>query len=397
MKLFEEMEGGSIKDAIQKMVNDMFREELDDDQIEEIVNDLSLSDLLALDKAYTDGDKETVSRILGPLPQLEYSMGVNRQPTSAASNRPAPGRAQQGQQQKKEPGTQNTVQTIRNYSSGAQNAVTTQNIDNEDDPDQVMQDPEPIEESDEQLYLDLANRADEWAYDNDLPFGSEHMGVNDMADEFAELGIDTFELAKEWVMDQIRDPNSMWNAEGNFGPDGDFDDFEESVTEGSGEQWNSQEVVRALEEVAMDAEPDDPEGAAGLQMLANRINQSFPDSVDMSDIHNMLREPQLRGINFEDVKYALQATGFLEFESVQEELDQASVEAALRDMAEKYQAAMAGMYDAEDPSDIAATMEELAAKYGLDIDDYLENPNESVNESNVVDMVKWLKRRAGIA
>lgn len=246
MKLFEEMEGGSIKDAIQKMVNDMFREELDDDQIEEIVNSLSLSDLLALDKAYSDGDKEAVSRILGPLPQLEYSMGVGRQPTSQASNRPAPGRVQQGQQQKKEPGTQNTVQTNRNYSSGAQNAVTTQNIDNEDDPDQVMQDQEPIEESDEQLYLDLANRADEWAYENDLPFGSEHMGVNDMADEFAELGINTFELAKEWVMDQIRDPNSMWNAEGNFGPDGDFDDFEESTKPSPVNEDNVIDMVKWL-------------------------------------------------------------------------------------------------------------------------------------------------------
>jgi hypothetical protein len=32
------------------------------------------------------------------------------------------------------------------------------------------------------------------------------------------------------------------------------------------------------------------------------------------------------------------------------------------------------------------------------MDDYLENPYESVEEeTNVVDMVEWLKRRAGIA
>jgi hypothetical protein len=131
------------------MVNDMFREELDDDVIEEIANNLSLSDLLALDKAYTIGDKETVRSIIGPLPQLEYSMGVGRQPASAASNRPAP-RAPVGQQQKKEPGTQNTVQTNRNYNSGAQNAVTTQKIDTtakSNDPNAMQQDgDEPIKE-----------------------------------------------------------------------------------------------------------------------------------------------------------------------------------------------------------------------------------------------------------
>lgn len=227
MKLLENMEnlGGSIQTAVQAMIEEMFGKEVDEDQVEEIVSKLKLSDILILDQAYTNDDKEAVADILGR-ELVEYSMG--RAATSAASNRPQPGRAQAGQQPKKEPGTQNTVQTNRNYSGGVQNGVSTQNIDNEDDPDAMVQDNEPIKE-------------------------------------------------------------------------------------GSGEQWNSRELVRALEDVAIDEEPDDPQGAAGLQMLANRINQSYPDSVDMSDIYELLREPQLRGISFEDVKYALQATGFLDF------------------------------------------------------------------------------------
>ena len=89
MKLTEDMEelGGTIHDAIQKMVNVMFREELDDDQITEIVRSLSLSDVLSLDAAYTKNDKAAVQQILGPLPQLEYNMGGGGA-TSSASARP---------------------------------------------------------------------------------------------------------------------------------------------------------------------------------------------------------------------------------------------------------------------------------------------------------------------
>ena len=95
MKLFEEMDENdeTINDAIQRMVNDMFQEELDDDVVDDIINNLSLSDIIELDTAYTNGDKEAVQNILGPLPQLEYSMG-GRHPTSAASARPVPRAAQ---------------------------------------------------------------------------------------------------------------------------------------------------------------------------------------------------------------------------------------------------------------------------------------------------------------
>jgi hypothetical protein len=72
-------------------------------------------------------------------------------------------------------------------------------------------------------------------------------------------------------------------------------------------------------------------------------------------------------------------------------------ESALRNLADKYQAIMAGMDDG-DENEVLDMMQDVAARYGLDMDDYLENPYESVEEeTNIVDMVEWLKRRAGIA
>lgn len=235
MKLFEDMDemGGSINDVIQKIVNELFHEELDDDDIEEIVNDLSLSDIINLDNAYTDGDKESIRDILGPLPQLdEYSMGQGRKATSSAASRPAPTRKEPAGGEKKSGGS-NGVQTNRNYSGGVQ---TTQNIDGSDevdDPDAVMKDEEPVDEA-----------------------------------------------------------NS-----------GSFDN----------ERFNSQEVVRALEAAAEDENEDDPMFSAGLQMVANRINQSYPDSITIPDIMNMLNEPQLRGVRKEDIEYALMAAGIMDF------------------------------------------------------------------------------------
>ena len=147
MKLFEDMKelGGTINDVIQKMINDMFREELDDDEIMELVSKLSLSDLLALDDAYSNGDKEKVQDILGPLPQMEYSMGGSA--TSAASTRPAARTAAAPQAKKQN----TTTQSTSNYSGGVQNGVSTTNIDDEtpNDPNAVMQDDEPVEESDD--------------------------------------------------------------------------------------------------------------------------------------------------------------------------------------------------------------------------------------------------------
>lgn len=148
MKLIENIErlGNSMESAIKNMVEEMFGRELSNEEVGEIVNSLKLSDILVLDTAYTQSDKERVASILGIDELTEYSMGRGKASSQAAS-RPAPARRPAGQQPQKEPGTQNTTQTNRNYSGGAQNAVTTPNIDNEDDPDAVMQDPEAVEEN----------------------------------------------------------------------------------------------------------------------------------------------------------------------------------------------------------------------------------------------------------
>jgi len=55
----------------------------------------------------------------------------------------------------------------------------------------------------------------------------------------------------------------------------------------------------------------------------------------------------------------------------EEKLDKAGAESIIRDMANRYQAALAGMSD-EYEWDIAAQAEELAAKYGVDLDRYFE-------------------------
>jgi hypothetical protein len=156
MKLFEDLEemGGTIRDAVKKIISDVYQQEPKDDALDEIVNGLSLSDLLELDRAYTAQDAEKIKSVLGPMPQMEYSMGAGRQATSQASSRPLP-RTAQGQQPTAKPGTQNTVQTNRSYSSGAQNAVTSKKVDvnnpaNPNDPNAQQLDPntgEPLEES----------------------------------------------------------------------------------------------------------------------------------------------------------------------------------------------------------------------------------------------------------
>lgn len=286
MKLLEDMEdlGGSVHAAIHKMISDMFREDLDDEVIEEIVNNLGLSDLLALDRAYTEGDKETVRNIIGPLPQLEYSMG--RQATSQASNRPKPSRVEKPQAKNKEAPAKDITQTNRNYNQGSANADTTKNVDSEDDPDQMMQDPE-VEES--------------------------MVGAPDYNP--AAGGYNSTKFKK-----------------------GD----EDEMYEARGDDLNSSEVVRALELAAEDDPDEDMMFASGLQQLANHINQKYPDSVSISQIMNLLRHPDLQHLSNDDVKYALQGAGLMD------------------------------MFEAEEVE-------------------------EAEEETNIVDMVEWLKRRAGIA
>ena len=102
------------------------------------------------------------------------------------------------------------------------------------------------------------------------------------------------------------------------------------------EEFNSDEVRRALETAA-----SEEEDLHGLQLVAHRINQSYPDSVTIADIMDMLNEPELRSVRKDDVEYALQAAGIM---------------------------------------------------------DMMESTEEQVEETvNVVEMTEWLKRRAGIA
>lgn len=316
MKLFEDMEkmGGSVHGAIQNMMNDIYQDDFDDDDLKAIIDELSLSDLLALDNAYSSGDEEAVKAIIDPDMQLEYSMGTGRQAASAAAERPAPAGAA-GKAAAKKPGAQATTQTTRNYSGGVQNGVSTTNVDNENNPDEIVQDPEEIDEGestnenkkyyaavarqlgvklgtkgqltkysegnysrtikmtigdkavelfhtwkrdgsegkpvtylsidnddsidlgrfaiwngkpkdyaedlaaeiekdsrieegdgtehDMSHYLALANFVDEYAYKNGIEYGSEDLGVNDTADEFSELGIDSEEAALEWLQSEV--------------------------------------------------------------------------------------------------------------------------------------------------------------------------------------------------
>lgn len=490
MKLFEDMAemGATINEIVQKIINDVYREELDDDQINEIVQGLSLSDMLELDRAYTDNDQEAIRSIIGPLPQMEYSMGSGRQATSAASSRPAP-RTAGGQQASKKPGTQNTTQTNRNYSGGVQNGVSTTNVDNEDDPDQVVQDGEPIEEDSaidspphfsslkvisdwkpaakpqgsgqmtaimqstltgdeyelnwlpedpdwiswaevvfsrngKPMYGNSGNDSiedfesilvqdedeDDWDEEEDDEFEESYVGAPDRSparggrsDEH-----DLQQLAQEYqaamagmgrrdeqdIIDDmyaIADPDTVDDILNGVGVD--TPRFEETAVTENTADLNSEEVIRALLQAA------DDEHIAGLERLATRINQSFPDSVTVSDIMNMLNEPQLRGLRRDDVEYALHASGLMdvmEDTPVEEEkLDKAGAESIIRDMADRYQAAMAGMSN-EDEWEILDQAEELAKKYGVDLDMYFESRYESP-EQKVIQMKEWLKRRAGIA
>ena len=154
MKLLENMEemGGTIHDAIQYMVNDMFQEELDDDVIDNIVNSLSLSNVLELDTAYTNGDKEAVRELLGNDIQLEYSMGNRADVTSVASTRQSPTRRDTtAAKPAAKPAPSNS-----NYSGGVQNGVTT--VNNNIKTNQPVTDADPEDEVEENNVINLHDR-----------------------------------------------------------------------------------------------------------------------------------------------------------------------------------------------------------------------------------------------
>lgn len=272
MKLFENMEefGGSITDAIKQMVIDMFQEELDDDQIVEIVKTLGLSDMLELDRAYSAGDRDTIKEILGLDMQLEYSMGGRGDINSAASTRQAPARRDTSSVAKS---SSKDSKSNGHYSGGIQNGVSTKNIDHEDDDEMSASDEEEIEES--------------------------------KGKRCGKCGKNTIVHTKKgWYCSNCDDKMKKHMEESGLdynpargGYNSDNDDIE----------LNSDEVIRTLLQVA------DDEELASLERLANRITQSYPDSVTIPQIMGILNEPQMRGVRKDDVEYALQAAGFIDF------------------------------------------------------------------------------------
>jgi hypothetical protein len=123
MKIFEFMDSNNstIHDAIQMMIEEMFGVQLDDSKIDEIADNISLSDVLALDSAFDRDDKEAVQSIIGPLPQLEYNMGGTEPVTSTASSRPTTSGAAKRTPTKSTQG--NTSNTSNSRYSGGQNGV----------------------------------------------------------------------------------------------------------------------------------------------------------------------------------------------------------------------------------------------------------------------------------
>ena len=193
MKLFENLEdmGGSIQTVIQQIVEELFNEEIDDDVAKEIANRLSLSELLALDIAYTNGDKDEVKNILGDDIQLEYSMGMAHQVTSSASSRPAPSH-KDVQTNAKQAG--DSEQANNSYSGSVQSGVTTANSsdsDEEDSPDAVMTDgeeqldelsPDTLRSYQKKATDDHATAVDDETYHNMAARRADSAGSKGVAD-----------------------------------------------------------------------------------------------------------------------------------------------------------------------------------------------------------------------
>jgi hypothetical protein len=81
------------------------------------------------------------------------------------------------------------------------------------------------------------------------------------------------------------------------------------------EPWNSDEIIRLLKNSDM---VESPEEEQLLWNVADRINQTFPDSVTMADINEILNEPHMhkfiRQVDnpMEVIQYTLEAAGFID-------------------------------------------------------------------------------------
>jgi hypothetical protein len=410
MKLFEDMEemGGTINDVIQNMINTMFEVELDDDDITEIVKKLGLSDLLALDDAYSSGNIEQVQDILGPLPTMEYSMGGGAS-TSAASSRPAARTAAAPVAKKQTTATQSTS----SYSGGGRNTTAS----NQPQPDPDVEE-EPIEESDyskrrkdheDQIsgkkkpkpakkptaktdYMkrravkeDRKKKVDtstpEWMENwVTTEFDGDHMAALDHASYMADVGRDP-----EWlpIINYLTNKTSS---------------IEETDTPDNLIPYNSDEVIRAL---LASADADELES---LEHLANRVYQSYPESVTVADIMHMLNEPQLRDVRKDDVEYALSAAGI-----VDAMVNEKSIEEATSMDGDEF--AVGDAVGFKDGYEQSGRLTQINGN-NLTISVYDSDSGERYNvnksarqcwkesatpKANIVEMTAWLKRRAGIA
>lgn len=111
MKLFETAKENNtdIAEAISKLLQDYFSIEISAEEIRDKSENMSLSDILELDTAITNKDKQRIEELLKSELQLEYKMPNSGQKVSDASNNPKPSKAQVPQKD-----TQNTDQDEEN-------------------------------------------------------------------------------------------------------------------------------------------------------------------------------------------------------------------------------------------------------------------------------------------
>lgn len=141
MKLYESTKSSSVREAIREMVAEIFHTEISDETLEALVAKLSISDFIALDNAWDQGDADTIKNIMQPEMQLEYSMGGRGDINSVAQSRSAPG---------KRPAPEKTQSTKR--PTGAANPNYSGNGVKDDEADDInvnvsIDDEEELEES----------------------------------------------------------------------------------------------------------------------------------------------------------------------------------------------------------------------------------------------------------
>ena len=111
---------------------------------------------------------------------------------------------------------------------------------------------------------------------------------------------------------------------------------EEVALDESSEEWNSDEVIRALNASGEEMALDDPELGEFLDRIADRVNQSHPTSVSYSDLMSILNEPwsrepkygHLQNMAKQELDFALKAAGILESIDEHDDLQNEMTESA---------------------------------------------------------------------